>query len=509
MRRNNIALNVSTAILYEIVAIISGLILPRLILLNFGSASNGIVVSITQFLGFVVLFRSGIGGVSKVYLYKTLNENDLEATSSVMHATNDYMKKVSIFFLLFLIALSIAYPFIVKEEWLSTFLLVLVCGLSSLADNYFGISAMILLQADRKEYIISISNIIVTALNVLFAYLLILLKCPLIVVKLGTAVAFCLKPIFLFFFVKKKYCLDSKMPYKKNLLSQKKDAFIHVLAEFVHRNTDIIVLTIFSGPIAVSIYGVHAVVTNGLRKLTNALTSNYEAVLGKEYCKENKDVFMSRFNRFKLLTILISLFVYLTCFCLFCSFINVYTKGVDDAEYVLPFFAALLCLSELIDFLNTPYQFAIRVAGKFKETKVISIVQAILNIVLSIILVNIVGIIGVAIGTVIAMLWRYVANFIYCKKNLIAVDIRHELRLAIAFVISIGVIIALFVFISPSYAETYLAWLLQAAIIVPSVFATLTLCFFAICFKDMYGLLQLFKSYIVRKRTKHGIERRN
>ena len=49
--------NSSLAIIYELIAVLSGLILPRLIMVNFGSAYNGIISSITQFLSFAVLMR--------------------------------------------------------------------------------------------------------------------------------------------------------------------------------------------------------------------------------------------------------------------------------------------------------------------------------------------------------------------------------------------------------------------------------------------------------------------
>jgi len=41
-------LNTITSVLNRVVLIISGIILPRLVLLNYGSETNGLVASITQ-----------------------------------------------------------------------------------------------------------------------------------------------------------------------------------------------------------------------------------------------------------------------------------------------------------------------------------------------------------------------------------------------------------------------------------------------------------------------------
>ena len=53
-RRKKLKLNMVTGLIQELVTVICGLILPRVILSHFGSAYNGIVNSITQFMAFSV-----------------------------------------------------------------------------------------------------------------------------------------------------------------------------------------------------------------------------------------------------------------------------------------------------------------------------------------------------------------------------------------------------------------------------------------------------------------------
>ena len=58
----------------------------------------------------------------------------------------------------------------------------------------------------------------------------------------------------------------------------------------------------------------------------------------------------------------------------------------------------------------------IMAAGHIKQTQWISVTEAIINIVLSLILVKWIGIIGVALGTLIAFAFNTVANIVYMKK---------------------------------------------------------------------------------------------
>ena len=72
MRTKKAVINTMTSIMAEVVSIICGLILPRLILGAFGSSYNGITSSITQFLSCIVLLRAGVGSVTRAALYVDL-----------------------------------------------------------------------------------------------------------------------------------------------------------------------------------------------------------------------------------------------------------------------------------------------------------------------------------------------------------------------------------------------------------------------------------------------------
>ena len=67
--KNKFYLNILSTTIYEIIAIISGFIVPKLILQSYGSTINGLVSSIEQSLSFFVLTDMGIGAVVLAALY--------------------------------------------------------------------------------------------------------------------------------------------------------------------------------------------------------------------------------------------------------------------------------------------------------------------------------------------------------------------------------------------------------------------------------------------------------
>ena len=71
--KNRISLLIDLSnILLQIVTIISAFIIPKLILMTFGSEVNGLVASLNQFLSYISLLEGGVNGVIMASLYKPL-----------------------------------------------------------------------------------------------------------------------------------------------------------------------------------------------------------------------------------------------------------------------------------------------------------------------------------------------------------------------------------------------------------------------------------------------------
>ena len=68
--------NVLTGIIYQLTNMIVNFIITPLIILKFGSATNGIVQSIRQILNYVQFVGAGISESTVVSLYDPLAKND-------------------------------------------------------------------------------------------------------------------------------------------------------------------------------------------------------------------------------------------------------------------------------------------------------------------------------------------------------------------------------------------------------------------------------------------------
>lgn len=502
MSRNQkklVVVNSATGLIFELVSIVCGMILPRLILGKMGSNYNGVTTSITQFLSFITIVRSGIGGVSKVHLYKSLANKDSAQLNIIMRSINKFMFRVSCIYVIGLLLISICYPLLVANEfgWLFSFSLVLIIGISSLFENLLGFSSMILLQADQREYIISASNIIAIILSTVVAAVLINLNSSIHIVKLGSAVVFTLKPVFLYFYTKRKYNLQTKrIKPQMELLNQRKDAVVHAVAEFIHLNTDVVILTAFSNSFEISVYTVYYIIINGLRKLVRSLTSNIEALLGGLHANKDESKFKSVFKTFEYCIFLFSAIIFSCCAVLSEPFVMVYTKGVTDVNYSRPIFAYLIAIAELIYTIRLPYQYVIRVYGKFKDTKWISIGEACLNILISIVLVKRFGVIGISIGTLVAMIFRTLTYSEYVSNKILKYGYKNRIcGIILSLLTFLGSVLVKQLLIQCFLIENYFQWCVFAILI----FLASTIIAVSFSFLLFKNELLSLKQYIHRK----------
>lgn len=466
MRGKRTLINTLAGLIEELVAVICGFILPRLILSAFGSDYNGLITSITQFLSCAVLLRSGIGGATRAALYKPLAENNKQEINSILKATDIFMKKIAAILGILILGFSVVYPLLVSNEfgWFFTFTLFIIIGLSTFAESFFGITYLILLQADQKLWVSSLIKSICYIINTIVASALIYLDFSIHIVKLGSAVIFVLYPIVQSAYVKKHYNINTNVVPNNLAISQRWDAFWHQVAIFVMNNTDVMVLTVFSNMKVVSVYSVYNMIVNGLKRAVYSFSNGLEAAFGNMIAKKEKVVLKTNLSIIELVFYNVATIVYTTAGLLIVPFVKIYTSGVNDIDYAKPVFAIIILVAQFFNCVRLPYQLVVQAAGHYKQTKKGAIVEPIINITLSVILVIKYGLVGVAIGTLAATIFRTVQFSVYMAKNIVQRNQFISLFKCFVAMIESSLIIIIFNSISLNTPTNYYQWFVSAII---------------------------------------------
>ncbi len=462
-------MNIGVMSVYEVVVMVCGLITPRLILAAYGSSYNGIISSITQFLSLITILRAGVAGASRVALYKSLADHDILATSRILKATEGYLRKVALVFLGYLGVLAAVFWFIsgtnreTDISYLETAALVVIIGLGTFAQYFFGLTYQTLLTADQKNYIYFIQQIIVTILNTIIAVVMINLGSPIWAMKLVSAAVFVASPIMLNLYVTHRYKLVKKCEPDPSALKQKKDVLGLAISNIIHENTDIAILTLFTDVKIVSVYAVYNLVINGLKKVLSVFTTGLEAAFGNMWAKNENDAIKRNLGIFELMIFSFVSIVFSCTIVLILPFVAIYTRKVTDVEYIRPEYAFIAVAAQAFFCVRMPYMTLVQAAGKYKETRNGAFLEAGINLVLSLVLVNFFGLVGVAVGTLAADVFRTVQYAKYCCDHL--VDLKyHQVLLRIVWMSgNIGVSILFYLLLSPFITITgWGTWVLMA-----------------------------------------------
>ncbi len=464
MRKKKALVNITFSFILEFVSILSGFVIPHILINQFGSDVNGITNSIVSFLGYISVLQLGAGSVIKAALYKPLAKHDSDSLSVTIVTSNHFFQRIGFAGIVYMMILACFMPLFIypNEDFLYIFSLVIVIGIGTIAQYLFGITYQMVLEADQKSFIYSIAQIITILLNTVSALVLTRAGCSIQVIKLFSSGFFILRPVALAIYVKRKYNINRRMAPDNKLISQRWDGFAHGLAYFIHSKTDIFVLTLFSIPSDVSIYSVYAMITTGLSAFIAWIDTAVRSALGNIWANKEIDHLKKTFEAYNTLMHIIAVCCFSTATICVTSFIEIYTKGITDADYKQPIFAIMIIIAAMFYCLRMPYNSVVFVANKFKETRRDAFVEAIINIVVSCALVRYLGLVGVAIGTIIAMIYRTIAFVGFLNKNIICISIFGELK-------KYGTSILAF-FITTSLAKLvktemndYLSWFIYAA----------------------------------------------
>lgn len=444
MRKLLLAKNTAASLIAQITTLICGFILPRLFLQHYGSEVNGLVNSISQFLSVIAFLELGVGAVVQSSLYKPLAEKDNQQISKVMVSANKFFQRLARILLVYVISLMIIYPYIANQNFgfIYTATLIAAISISSFAQYYFGIVNSLLLNADQRGYIQYNAQTVTIILNTIVCAIMISMNGTIQVVKLVTSIIYLARPIILQIYVNNHYKINWKIKYTQEPIKQKWNGVAQHVASVVLDGTDTIVLTVFSTLSNVSIYSVYFLVVKGVKTLFLSVTNGIQALIGELWAKQELDQLKSFFGWIEWLIHTGTTYVFSCTAALIVPFIQVYTLGIRDANYIQPTFAILLTLANAMHCLRLPYNIMILAAGHYKQTQRNYIVAAILNIVVSVLTVKIWGLIGVAIGTLVAMTYQTIWLAIYDSRHFINWPLKKVIKQFLVDIISSFLIIS-------------------------------------------------------------------
>ena len=403
--KKNIIKNTVVGFGSQIIILILGLIVPRIIMTHYGSDTNGLINTITQIFTYMALLEAGISQASRNALYKYIVKDDRDGISLIMSASRRYYRKISYIYLAAVVALSFVVPFILKTEidYWTIFFFVIFEGLTSVIAFYFVNTWTAFLTASGKSYITNSLTLLSKVLGYGVRIALALFNINIAFIQVGYFAVSLIQLSIYYVYMHKKYgWIDYKAAPKDYKLADRNSYIVTELAMTVFSSTDMIILSIFVSTALSSVYSTYTMVFGALSTLLNSIYSAINYNLGQAY-SENIERYKHLHDMFH--SFFMSCITILMCvaYILILPFIRLYTEGVTDINYIDSRLPIFFCLVQMLSWSRWVPGNLTGIAGYAKQTSYISLVEAGINIVVSLILVRPLGILGVLIGTVAAL----------------------------------------------------------------------------------------------------------
>ena len=415
--------NVVFSILSEVITIALGIVIPRLFLVSFGSEMNGLLTSITQMYAYMTLLEAGVGSVTLQALYKPVADNDYSSLNGVLAATNHYYKKIGTIYLIGILILSVGYPIIVDTTipfWIVA-IIVFLNGITGALSFFLTAKYDLLLRAEGKSYIITNSSLIVHIAISVSKIILITAGIHILVIQASYALFNLLKIVYLTLYIKKRYkWIDLSVKPNLSAIAQKGSAFVHQITDLIFRNTDVLILTVTPncGLKVVSVYTMYQMLYGMIQTAINTFSSGIQFVLGQTF-NTDREKYIKYHDMYEVFNITITFSLYTVAYLFITPFLRLYTEGVTDISYIDKWLPLLFVITSFLSVGRGASSLVIGFAKHFKKTQWRCILEAVINIAVSIPCAYFFGIYGVLFGTIAALIYRTNDMIIYANHKIL------------------------------------------------------------------------------------------
>lgn len=418
--------------LLQIITMISGFIIPKIMLVYFGSEVNGIVTSITQFIAYLTLLEAGLSGATVFSLYKPIAAGDTDAVNRILVAAKNLYYKTGHLFSCMVILCAAAYPFFIhtgKLDYGELFCLFCILGVNGVLEFYTLAKYRALLTADQKTYVISLATIAQVVLNVAIVAGLSFEGCSIVIVRGAAVLAIFARTYILWCYCRRRYrFLDFSVSPNNEAMKQRWDALYLQILGAIHQGAPILIATFCLSLLDVSVYAIYNLVILGLNSLLGIFMTGLTAGFGDLIAREEKAAFHKAFREFEFLYNITITIIYSTMLFVYLPFIGLYTKG-SDISYLYPIFAFLMTVNGYAYNIKNPFGMLVISAGKYKETRVPTSIQGAIELVGGIVLSLLWGLNGLVIGSILSNLYRDIEFLFFSPKHLTCEPALHTVKL--------------------------------------------------------------------------------
>lgn len=456
MRLNNSLKNMKYNTISQIVSLIVQFIGRTFFIKVLGSEYLGISGLFSNILTLLSLTDMGIGTVLVYSMYEPLaNKNENKLKELMNEYKKIYNVIAGIVLLLGICITPFLHVFIKEMPNIPNIRFIFILYLLNTVVSYLCIYKISIINADQKNYIVTITQQIFNIISTIIMIIVLLLTHNFIAYLLVQIIFSIISNIY----ISKK--AERMYPFIKNnkehKLSKeertkiKKDTFammLHKIGGVVVSGTDNIIMSAMVGLKEVGMYSNYLLIVNTIKKFTQQYFTSMSASVGNLNVETSTDYSYSIFKKVFFGNFWIYTFCSICIYILSNPFINLWI----GSEYIFNnYIVLIIVLTFYVDGMRQTVMIFRESMGIFSQDKWKPIVESILNLLISIGLTLKFGIVGIFLGTVLSMLLTctWVEPLVLFKYGL-KISVKKYFKILLRYVL-IGIIAFIITYIADSF----------------------------------------------------------
>ena len=393
----------------NLVTALLGFAVRTVFIARLGDTLNGVNSLYTDLLSMLSLAELGIGTALNFSLYAPVAKGDTEKIKSYMHLYKQAYRIIAFVIAGIGVALIPFLQYIVKSPdylTLSQLRLYYVIFLFNTVSTYFVAYKYSLVNAEQKNYIQTNIQSITKMVTVTAQILVLLLTSNFLAYLLTQAAVELIQKIFVSMYLNRKYpyLLEKNVQKltkeeKNDVVKKTKALMIHKLGDMARLQTDSIIISGFLGVVWVGLINNYKLVINQVSNIVNVVFNSVISSFGNLIATEGKEKQFQLFQVYRFVAIWVYGFSAVGFFLLLSPLVELWL-GKDRL------LANSILVWVLIDYFLKGERVVLSnfktAAGVFEQDKYLTLIQGGVNLVISLVLVQRIGMAGVYIGTVVS-----------------------------------------------------------------------------------------------------------
>lgn len=408
--------NVMASVLTNAIILVTAFAVQKVLVDTMGSEYNGINGLFGSIISMMSLADLGIGTAIIYHMYRPVAEKDWEKINSLLLFYKRCYIGISGVVLLIGIVVGFFLPLLVGEVTIhDSIYLIYILFLADCLCSYFLAYKKSLLYADLMNYIPdTIYFLTYMAQNALQIYVLLAFH-NFILFLIVKTMGKCISNLFISLYIRKRYpCTRERRPepvekeIREDIVTKVKGLLCHKLGKMLVTGSDSIVITGILGITAMSLYTNYHLVIGGITALLNKIFETLTNSVGNFLLDSDRE---RRYEVYKKIDLL-------NFWCFGCVAAGMYAVlqplialWLGEEFLIDKLVLFVLVVNFYLEGMRASVNTFKEAAGIFHEDRRIPMLEAVVNLIVSIVLAKLLGMAGVFLGTILSTAVVYLYSY--------------------------------------------------------------------------------------------------